>query len=168
MMQIGVAKISTIKVALAALGVLSSTVLCKAEDTCPWITTATVINAPDPSVSDVQTAVTNNGNSCVFHYRKADSLYSVQIAIRVTSDAAPSIAHDAAQCKSDKTDLPAIANEVILCSTSAHAERLVGRVRDQIFTINVDVKTKQSSADLTKSLSDMATMMAKQVAGNLF
>lgn len=161
-------KVRTAKVGIVTLGVLLSAALCRAEGTCPWINTATVIDAPDSAVSDVQSSVANDGNMCVFHYRKADRLYSVQITIHTTVDAIRGMAADETQCQSNKMALAHIGNEAVLCSTSAHGERLIGRVRDQIFMVNVDVKTKQSSADLNKSLGDMATMMAAQVAGNLF
>ena len=67
-------RIRTVKIGLVTLGVLLSAALCRAEGTCPWINTATVVDAPDPAVSDVQSTVTNDGNTCAFHYRKADSL----------------------------------------------------------------------------------------------
>lgn len=166
--EIGSIRTGIVKVGVATLGLLLSAALCGAQDTCPWINAATVIDAPNASVSDVQGSVANNGNLCAFHYRKADDFYNVQIAIHAAAGNSSDMAADEARCKSGKMDLPHIGNEAVLCSTGAHGERVIGRVRDKIFVINIDVKAGHDSTDRTKSLGDMATMMAAQVAGNLF
>jgi hypothetical protein len=158
----------TARAAILALGMLLSASLCKAQDVCTWVTTATVIDAPDPAVSDVQTAVTNGGNICTFHYRKADSLYNVQITIHTSSDNSGDMAASEKQCGSDKSALTGIGNEAVLCSTGAREERVVGRVRDQIFVVNVSVKAARDSTEMAKSLGDKAMLLAAQVAGNLF
>ena len=158
----------TAKAAILALGMLLSASLCKAQDVCTWVTTATVIDAPDPAVSDVQTVVTNAGNICTFHYRKADSLYNVQITIHTASGNSGDMAASEKQCGSDKTALTGIGNEAVLCGTGARGERVVGRVRDQVFVVNVSVKAAGDPTETAKSLGDKATLLAEQVAGNLF
>jgi hypothetical protein len=156
------------KVGILIAGILLSAVLGNAEETCPWINTATVIDAPDSSVNEVQSTVANGGDSCLFHYRKADRLYSMQVKIRTAAGNDHGIAADEAQCRSGKTALAGIGNEAVLCSTGAHGERVVGRVRDKIFIIDVDVRVEHGSTEMTKSLGDIATLMAEQVAGSLF
>ncbi len=158
----------TAKICFLTLLILLSASLCKAQDVCTWVTTATVIDAPDPAVSDVQTVVADAGNTCTFHYRKADSLYNVQITIHTASGDNGDMAASEKQCGSDKTSLTGIGNEAVLCSTGARGERVVGRVRDQIFVVNVSVKAARDSNETAKSLGDKATLLAEQVAGNLF
>jgi hypothetical protein len=158
----------SVKISILTLGMLLSAALCKAQGLCPWINTATVVDAPDPTVSEVQSSVANDGDTCVFHFRKADSVYSVQIAIHAAAGNGRDMAADEAQCKSDKVTLAHIGNEAILCSTGAHAERAIGRVRDKIFVITIDAKGEHGSAGTAKPLRDMASLFAGQVAGNLF
>ncbi len=156
------------KVCILALGILASTALCEAEDVCPWINAATVIDAPGSSVRSVQSIVAGGGDTCVFHYQKADGFYSVEIAIRTATGSNRDMAAPETRCTSDKITLTGIGNGAVLCGIGAHGEQVIGRVRDKIFTINVDVKTEHHSTEMTKSLSDRAIMMAAQVAGNLF
>lgn len=158
----------TARICILILGVLLSAVLCKAEDVCPWINTATVTDVPYPTASDVQSVVTKDGNTCTFHYRKAELLYSVQIVIHTIVVNGRDVAANAMQCVSGGTPLAGIGNEAVLCSAGAHGERVVGRVRGRIFVVDVRVKTARGSTETTKSLGDMATMMSEQVAGNLF
>jgi len=153
------------KISIFALGILFCAPLCKAQEVCPWINTATVIDAPDPAVGDVQSAVSDNGNLCTFRYRKADLTYSVQVTIHAASG--NGIAANQKQCKAAKTTLNAIGNEAFLCS-SEHESQAIGRVRDKIFVVDVKVKTAEGPANSTRSLADMATLFAEQVAGNLF
>ena len=162
--KIGAAKI----IGLVTLGVILSAALCAAQGSCPWVNAATVVDAPDSTVSDIQTSVADAGNLCTFRYRKSDGLYNVQIAVRAAAGDGHETAADEAQCKSAKMPLPHIANEAVLCSTGAHRERVIGRVRDKIFIVNVDARIEHGSTDTEKSLGAMATLIAGQVAGNLF
>lgn len=158
----------TAKIWIVTLGALLFSALCKAQDVCPWINTATVIDGPDPAVSDVQSIVTDGGKTCMFHYRKSGLLYNMQIAVHPLVGNAKDEAANAAKCKAAKTSLAGIGNEAALCSTGAHGERVVGRVRDRVFVVDVSVKTGHGSNETAKALGDMATLMAEQVAGNLF
>lgn len=158
----------TAKTCILILGVLLSAALCKAEDVCPWINATTVVDVPDPAVSDVQSAVTNGGDTCTFRYRKSDFFYSVRIAIHTAAGDSQDVAANATQCASGGTPLAGIGNEAVLCNAGPRGARVVGRVRDRIFVVNVSVKTAHGSTEMAKLLGDMATMMAEQVAGNLF
>jgi hypothetical protein len=67
-----------------------------------------------------------------------------------------------------KRALTGIGTEAALCSTGASGEPVVGRVCDRIFVVSVRIKTTRGSTETTKSHGNIATMMADQVAGNLF
>ena len=150
------------------LGTLLSPVLCRAQDGCPWINTATVIDAPNPAVSDLQGVVTNEGDKCQFHFWKQGLLYSVQIAIYPSTGGGKDTAKAGARCEAAKTPLTGIGNEASLCNTGTGGERVIGRVRNRMFVVDLSVKSVAGSSHNAELANDMATMIAKQVAGNLF
>ena len=71
----------------------------------------------------------------------------------------------AEQCGADTTPLKAIGNEAVVCSPNARAARVVGRVRNRIFTILITTTDSSTASDL---LREKAHAVAEQVAGILF
>lgn len=58
--------------------------------------------------------------------------------------------------------LNAIGNEAVACATHGR-EQVVGRVRDQLFTIRLTMKGFNEEA-----ISEKGRLVAEQVSGNLF
>jgi hypothetical protein len=71
----------------------------------------------------------------------------------------------AAECGSNTMPLKAIGNEAVVCSPDARSARVVGRVRNRIFTVFVSTTDPSATPDL---LREKARAVGEQVAGNLF
>jgi hypothetical protein len=67
---------------------------------------------------------------------------------------------------------PAIGNEAYVCtaehSNEAIAQPVIGRVRDQLFSISIGTTTKGESAVWLADLKTTIAIAAEQVSGNLF
>ncbi len=152
------------------LGTSLSPALCRAQAVCPWINAVTAVDAPSgtPVPAD-QIAVSKN--ECRFHYQDDGVAYELWVIVQETENGSKNMEMKEAECTSKTTALRGLGNEAVMCAAdrrSLRGEQVIGRVRNEVFVINVAVKTHRSSVELTKSLDDMATMMAEQVAGNLF
>jgi hypothetical protein len=67
--------------------------------------------------------------------------------------------------------LRGVGNEAILCASDtdkSNGELVVGRVRDNIFTVAIYAGTANDPAMTKDALADKAEEIAKQVAGILF
>jgi hypothetical protein len=68
--------------------------------------------------------------------------------------------------------MKAIGNEAILCSADSGkrvlAERVIGRVRDQVFTITLGTTVKDDFVLTADERKKRVATAAEQVAGNLF
>jgi hypothetical protein len=95
----------------------------------------------------------NEATPCNFARANA----SLTIEIATGQDLAPYLA----KCGSQAFPLKAIGNEAFACSM-ANGERVIGRVRDQIFVVTI--VTDEAPA----ALREKARKAAEQVAGNLY
>jgi hypothetical protein len=71
-----------------------------------------------------------------------------------------------AHCSGDATHLQAIGNEAVMCAADtkaqAHGEQVIGRVRDQVFTVTITTSARNDA------LEEKTRNIAEQVAGALF
>jgi hypothetical protein len=78
----------------------------------------------------------------------------------------------AQSCGSDAAPLKAIGNSATVCSADERkgrlGERVVGRVRDQVFTITLQTTLKGDSTMTRDALRSNIFTAAEQVSGNLF
>jgi hypothetical protein len=118
--------------------------LCGAENSCPWLNSATAAGVlGGPVTASVSPAV------CEFVHDQT----TLHIEVRVKP------ASIAAKCESPATPLRAIGNEAVACSVSGR-EMVIGRVRDQRFVVWI-----QSTDPAVRT---RARSVAEQVAGSLF
>lgn len=152
------------------LGALLSPALCRAQAACPWINAVTATGAPSGStVPADQIAVSKN--ECRFHYQDDGIAYEVWVIVQETKNGSKDMEMKEVGCTSKTTALRGLGNEAVICGAdrrSSWGEQVIGRVRDQVFVVNVSVKAGRGANAEAKSLGDMATMIAGQVAGNLF
>jgi hypothetical protein len=151
------------------LGMALVPALCHAEGVCTWINRATATDSPDVEIRDAQTAVADGGSRCIFSYSEGGSAYNVQITVRIIDSDQESMRPEA-PCTSAKTPLTGIGNEAVLCSADVRhnrGEQVIGRVRDKMFLVVVSSREGRDSPVTRKALSDRATLIAEQVAGNL-
>jgi hypothetical protein len=144
---------------------------CYASDTCPWINAATAFGAIGASPEAAGTHSTITSGSCTFSYRTQEGLHELRVTVEPSSDAPHLFASRKASCGSDARPLTAIGNEAIVCavgpSANVYGKQVIGRVRDQIFTVTMTVDGPESPARVN-DLQQKIEMLAELIAGNLF
>lgn len=116
-----------------------------AAETCPWINAATA-----GGVLGGEVTATVTPDTCTFVRPGSELRIGVQ----------PKDAAHAVTCGPGPSPLKAIGNEAVIC-TEGRTAKVVGRVRDKIFTITV-------TSSKPDTLREKALRVAEQVAGNLF
>jgi hypothetical protein len=136
-------------------------------ETCPWLNAATAAGVLGSSVT--ATVSHENANhedaACSFGVKGSELKISVQTMDTPRSEFT---AH-AAECGPNASPLKAIGNEAVVCepesSPGTRSARVVGRVRNRIFTILI---TTADSSTAMSVLREKARGVAEQVAGFLF
>jgi hypothetical protein len=103
---------------------------------------------------------------CVFD-RQPPATGQLRIMVRTMSDSAKAFQSYAKRCGARGTPLKAIGNEAVLCDSKAKGapEQIVGRVRDRLFVIDLNVNDPSITI---AALREKAHGAAEIVAGNLF
>lgn len=157
-----------------AAGVFSLLAMtCSAQNTCPWLNPATASRVLGGSAS---TVVNNTGAStgvCVFRLQNGNASDSLRIVVTKAikpENAGKEMLPYESKCTSNGSPLKGVGNEAVLCVSDTEklsGELVVGRVRDNIFTVTIYSSTGNDSA-ARDALADNAEEIAKQVAGILF
>jgi hypothetical protein len=145
--------------------------ISRAAAICPWINATTAFGAlgAAPEDSSVKSVVT--ANSCTFTYQTASTMRELRVTVDQLADAAHNFEGRKAACAAGAKPLHAIGNEAVTCLMNAggnlQGEEVIGRVRDQVFTLTLTEKMSDPAAG-SKDLPQKAEMLAELVAGNLF
>lgn len=164
------------KVALLALGALCLTVptVSYAANNCPWLNEATAGGLLGGDAVGVKTDAAAAGQPTVCTFTQQDT--GVTRTLRITVEIAPEphqrMSAVAQVCGADASPIKAIGNEALVCTADdrkgAMGERVVGRVRDQVFTITIASTLKADPILNRDALKARIYTAAEQVAGNLF
>jgi hypothetical protein len=147
--------------------------ICHAANNCPWIneTTASGILGGDATGTFTE-ASPSQPAVCTFVQSEAGGTRTLRIAVEQTPDFLARLESEYKACGNDPAPLPAIGNEARICnaddSKKLLAERVVGRVRDQVFTITISSTFKRDSILTREALKVRVSTAAEQVSGNLF
>lgn len=139
----------------------------RAAETCPWLNAATAGGFLGRTVT--ATVLHENANhddaTCAF----TSPIYELRIAVETMDPPHSEYMKQAEQCGAETIPLKAIGNEAVVCSPNTHVARVVGRVRNRIFTILINT-SDSTAASTTASdlLREKAHAVAEQVAGILF
>jgi hypothetical protein len=158
---------------MLAAGLIALPSLCHAANNCPWITEATAsgLLGGDATGSFSQPAPSQPA-VCTFVQTTVGGTRTLRIAVEQTPDFLVRLESEWKACGTDQAPLTAIGNEARICNaddrTKLSAERVVGRVRDQVFTITISSTLKRDSTLNREALKARAYTAAEQVAGNLF
>jgi hypothetical protein len=138
-----------------------------AAETCPWLNAATAGGVLGGAVT--MTVTHENANrddaACAFIRERGSVISELRIGVWTMDPPHSEYTSHAADCGSNAMPLKAIGNEAVVCSPDARSARVVGRVRNRIFTILVGTSDSSATPDL---LREKARAVAEQVAGNLF
>ncbi|MEI9969497.1 MAG: hypothetical protein WDM87_13070 [Terracidiphilus sp.] len=147
---------------------------CNAQSTCPWLNAATASGVLGGSAT---MEVNNTGVStgvCVFHFQDEAQNNTLRISV-IKADRPENAGKEMmpyeSKCTASGLPLKGVGNEAILCASDtakSSGELVVGRVRDNIFTVAINAGTGDNPAATKDDLEDKAQEIAKQVAGILF
>jgi hypothetical protein len=145
---------------------------CQGNKGCPWLNVATATGVLRSSeTSPMATLAQGSPALCSFQYR--DATASRELRITVEQAQAPGQLMKAREgaCGSSTAPLKAIGNEAVACKLGAEGsttgELIIGRVRDQIFTVSVTGAANDRGV-IAEAMGDKTRNIAEQVAGALF
>ena len=150
-------------------------VCAQAENKCPWLNEATASDliGGGNAVGSYVPAAAGKAAVCNFTERTGEAVRTLQIAVNVANDPhGKFLANVQRDCRATSDSLKAIGNEAVTCSIlrqqTVIGERVLGRVRDQLFSITLSTTMKHDPV-LTPAILKMdISVAAEQVAGNLF
>jgi hypothetical protein len=158
--------------ALFAVCLIGAPVAAHAANNCAWIneTTAGGLLGGD-AVGEVSEAA-GQPTVCTFTQMTAGVKRTLRVTVEIAADSHARMSEIALGCGADAAPLKAIGNEALVCAAddrkAGMGERVVGRVRDQVFTITIG-STLKNDPQLTRDiLKSKIYTAAEQVAGNLF
>jgi hypothetical protein len=164
---------SEIRFAALALFVLAAPSLCLAANTCPWLTEATAGGLLGGDATGAFTEAAGGQPAvCLFTSDAPGGKRTLRITVEVTAEAAARLTTEEKNCGPDAAAIKAIGNEAETCTADdrkgAPGERVVGRVRDQLFIITLSSTLKGDPVLTRDALKAKIYTAAEQVAGNLF
>ena len=140
---------------------------------CPWLNEATALGILGGSVGSPMTGVPLvSSTACNFTYRDGKALRMLRITVAEAKNPNQTMSGYKLQCGSRATPLRGIGNEAVLCSGDArlhaYSEQVIGRVRNQVFTVTVSTSMRNDPSMGREALQEKAENVAEEVAGNLF
>ncbi len=159
--------------ALLLLCFFLTAVACQAKNDCPWMNEATASGVlGGDATGEFADAAAGQPAVCTFTEKDATATRTLVIAIQQASQADTGYKSALDACKAGGMSLQAIGNEAAICAADdrkgALGERVVGRVRDRVFTITLHSSIKGDPLLTRESLKSRVTTAAEQVSGNLF
>ncbi len=106
------------------------------------------------------------------HYHDANASRELRITVEEVKDPQQAMTAYRTRCGSGPTPLRAIGNEAVTCAADTkgktYGQQVIGRVRDQIFTVTLTTSAKNDPFMPREALEEKARNIAEQVAGALF
>jgi len=140
---------------------------------CAWINEATAGGLlGGTAVGEVTEAAAPQPTVCTFTQQDASVKRTLRVTVEIAAEPHARLETVAQICGPDATPIKAIGNEAMVCSADDRkggvGERVVGRVRDQVFTITIASTLKVDPILNREALKAKIYTAAEQVAGNLF
>jgi hypothetical protein len=144
-----------------------------ATNNCPWINEATAGGLLGGDAVGMKTdATAGQPTVCTFTQQGAGVTRTLRITVEIAPEPHVRMETVAQICGSDVSPIKAIGNEALVCTADDRkgglGERVVGRVRDQVFTITIASTLKADPILNREALKARIYTAAEQVAGNLF
>jgi hypothetical protein len=147
--------------------------LCQANVGCPWLNVATASGVLRSSVDGTMATLSQGSKeACSFLYHDATASRELLITTEQVQDARQAMVSYKARCSGESSPLQAIGNEAVMCAADSKGqgtgEQVIGRVRDQVFTVTITTSARNDSAMSRDDLKEKTRNIAEQVAGALF
>jgi hypothetical protein len=162
-----------LNLALIAVCLMSTPAAAHAANNCAWLNEATASGLlGGDAVGEVTDVVPGQPTICTFTQMNAAGKRILRITVEIASDPHARLAAIERACGVDAAPIKAIGNEALVCAADDRkagiGERVVGRVRDQVFTITIASTVKNDPILSRVVLKTRIYTAAEQVAGNLF
>jgi hypothetical protein len=162
-----------LEIALFAIALISAPSVAQAANGCKWINEATSGGLlGGDAVGDLTPEVPGQPTICTFTQMTDGGKRILRITVEIAADPRERLAAIEQGCGPDAAPLKAIGNEALICAAddrkAGMGERIVGRVRDQVFTITMTSTLKNDPILTRVVLKTRIYAAAEQVAGNLF
>jgi hypothetical protein len=160
-------------IALFAICLMFAPAAAHAANNCAWINEATASGLlGGDAVGEVSEAVSGQPTVCTFTQMTAGGKRTLRLTVEVAGDPRSRLAVIEQSCGADASPLKAIGNEALVCAADDRktgiGERVVGRVRDQVFTITIASTLKNDPLMTRDVLKVKIYTAAEQVSGNMF
>ncbi|MGA9672710.1 MAG: hypothetical protein WBQ94_26065 [Terracidiphilus sp.] len=154
---------------------LTPLAVCHAENNCPWLNEATaggLLGGSGNAVGMKTGGIGGQPTVCTFTQQDAGVTRTLRMTVEIATEPHVRMSAVAQVCGADASPLKAIGNEALVCTADDRkgglGERVVGRVRDQVFTITINSTLKADPILNREALKSKIYTAAEQVAGNLF
>jgi hypothetical protein len=159
--------------ALLVVVLLTSASSLHASNTCPWMNEATAsgllgaeaVGAYHPASQELPA-------TCAFTQHAGSITRVLRIQVEISKNPTAQLESHKKECGADLAPLPAIGNEAFFCtaigSGKGLSEMAIGRVRDQVFVIELSTTEKRDTILSHGKLQSASHIAAEQVAGNLY
>jgi hypothetical protein len=152
--------------------ILAAPAFARAANNCAWINEATASGLLGGDAVGEVITTPGQPTVCTFTQMAEGGKRTLRISVEIAGDAHARLAAIEQGCGADAAPLKAIGNEAQVCAADDRrvgmGERVVGRVRDQVFTITITSTVKNDPILTRDILKTRIYTAAEQVAGNLF
>lgn len=148
-------------------------ILSQANVGCPWLNVATASGVLRSSeTATMATLSQGSREACSFVYHDATALRELRITVEQGPESTQTMMGYKAHCHGETSPLQAIGNEAVMCAAGikgkVEGEQVIGRVRDQVFTITITTSSRNDPSMSRGELKEKTRNIAEQVAGALF
>lgn len=164
----------TIASMMFALCVAGLPATAHAANDCAWLNEATASGfLGGNAVGSFTAPASGQPAICAFVDQSSTAIRTLRITVEVVADPHARLMDTIAkECGADASPLKAIGNEAVVCAADDRkgglGKRVVGRVRDQLFTITISSTLKNDPILTRDALGAKIYSAAEQVSGNLF
>jgi len=157
---------------LLGIGLIGLPASVLAANNCSWINEATASGLLGGDAVGEVSAAAGQPTVCTFIQQASGVKRTLRVTVEIVADAHARVGVIAQICGADSHPIKAIGNEALVCTADdgkgGLGERVVGRVRDQVFTITLGTTLKNDPILTRDVLKAKIYTAAEQVAGNLF
>jgi len=152
-----------------SLAAALSSLLSPAEESCPWLTSATAAGILGHSVTVSVTHPGKNKDGAVCEFTSGAAVPSaLRIEVETMANPAGDFASWLARCGANGVPVRGIGNQAVACPVEKGAnisEQIISRVRERALLVRV---TTKKTANPRPPLREQADTAAELTAGNLF
>jgi hypothetical protein len=140
---------------------------------CPWLNVATATGVLRSNEQSPIAILAEGGKAaCDFTYHDPTASRELKITVEEVKDVQQAMTAYKARCSSQAEPLRGIGNEAVTCvvgsKRKSFGQRVVGIVRDQIFTVTLTTSAQKDPVMPREALEEKSRNISEQVAGALF